>query len=90
MMSVRSPHRRLPNHGCLGMLVLGVITCGLILINSVWITECFPLVVTRLPFLIGYPKLQQSLLFVLPVIISLAQWWLIDLIQDRRRAARGQ
>ena len=70
------------------MLGMGIVTCGLIVINSIWVSELLPRLLLKTPLLANFPKLLQSLTFILPVLATLAQWWLIDLIQDRRRIAQ--
>ena len=70
------------------MFGMGIVTCGLIVINSIWVAELIPRLLSKMPLMATFPKLLQSLTFILPVLATLAQWWIIDLIQDRRRLSQ--
>ena len=87
-MTLHPPTRRSSSVGCLSILIVGIITCGMVVVNSVLVAVILPAITKGLPVSWYRPKLAQSLLFILPVILTLIEWWIIDWITDLRRAAR--
>lgn len=68
--------------GCLPLLVTAVVACLLLIPNgwvSVVLVNSYRAVA---PEQFENPKLVQSILFVLPFLLLLLEWWLYDRVRD--------
>lgn len=76
------PRSRLPagpSFGCAPLLLACFTTCLLLALNAALIHASLPALTGLLPAWLRRPKVEQTLLFVLPVALTVLQWWLVDL-----------
>lgn len=79
-----------PRSGCLGMLGTALLTCLLLVPNGWLALTVIQSLRTVMPNLLESPKLVQVVVFVLPMLLLVIEWWLFDKIRDHWRARRGQ
>ena len=90
-MSAPSPAPRLRSAGgCASLLCTGLATCVLVVANGITVSLSLPYLARLLPRWLLQPKVLQSLMFLLPVLLTIAQWWLIDLLIDLKRARQAR
>ncbi|MFO0870456.1 MAG: hypothetical protein U0935_16130 [Pirellulales bacterium] len=86
----RAPSLTTPRSGCLGMLGTALLTCLLLVPNGWLALTVIQSLRTVMPNLLESPKLVQVVVFVLPMLLLVIEWWLFDKVRDRWRARRGQ
>lgn len=64
--------------GCLPLVVMCALTCLLLTINAVLTHSALGPLVRLLPDMLRKPKMEQALLFVLPVLLTFLEWWVLD------------
>ena len=74
--------------GCLPMLVIGAAMCLLVIVNGFVLNASLGAIAERLPEWLARPKLLQSVAFVMPVFMTVAEWWLVDQFRAVRAAAQ--
>ena len=75
---------RTPRGGCGLLVVASVITCLLLLVNRVFVTSLYAVVV---PSKFDYDRLRIMLQFLFMIGLLLPEWWLIDRIVQLSRAS---
>lgn len=82
------PSRPSTRGGCLPIAWTCLGTCALLALNSLLVNALLDPVLGAFPVWFRRPKLEQSLLFVLPVLATVVQWWVMDwiLYQSRDRS----
>ena len=83
-----APRTRL---GCGYLLVAVIITCVLLTINGLIVTNAYYTALMTMPANTVHPRLGQAIVFVGPVLLLFVEWWAFDVITDwlaPRRAAK--
>lgn len=76
----QSAFRRTPRSGCLPLVLTCVVACALLILNSMLVTKYLGVILEGVPSWLRRPKVEQTLLFVLPVIATVIEWWVADWI----------
>lgn len=77
--------------GCLPLAAMCAVTCLLLTINAIVTHSALGPIVRLLPDILRKPKMEQALLFVLPVLLTFLEWWVIDwLAYATRRPAESK
>ena len=69
--------------GCGFLLLTCIITCLLLLLNGILVTTLYNWFSPLGPDWLEREKVRQFALFVAPVLLILAEWWLVDFLVDR-------
>lgn len=75
--------------GCMPLLLTCLASCILLALNAAFVNAFLDGIMSVFPAWLRRPKVEQTLLFVLPVLITALQWWVVDwiLFQSRDRNA---
>ena len=68
--------------GCGFLLLTCVFTCFLLILNCVAVARFFPELIVRAPTVLQDPRVEQTTMFVAPVVMIFVEWWLVDLIVE--------
>jgi len=68
--------------GCGFLLFTCIVTCILLVLNSVLIIQFYPLLVVGGRGLLHHPRVVQMIMYIGPVILVFFEWWLVDLVID--------
>ena len=71
--------------GCAPMLLTGVMLCLLVLLNGAVLSVQLATMQRWTESWLGHPKVHQMLGFVAPLIMAVAELWLLDFLVDLRR-----
>jgi hypothetical protein len=80
----------LPEPSRIGFLVLLLVICVLILINSILTTAIFHAVSANGPRWVREPRLSQPLLFLAPLMLLCLELWIGSVLGRLRRRPGGQ
>lgn len=79
--------------GCGYLLFVVLISCVLLTINGLIVTNGYYTVAVTLPPGSVHPRLGQAIVFLGPVLLLYIEWWIFDVATDwlrpRRRAVKG-
>ena len=75
---------RKPRGGCGLLVVASIVTCLLLLVNRVFVTSLYAVVV---PSKFDFDRLRIMLQFLFMIGLLLPEWWLIDRIVQLLRAS---
>jgi hypothetical protein len=68
--------------GCGYLLVAVLITCVLLTINGLIVTNAYYTALMTMPMNSVHPRLGQAIVFVGPVLLLFVEWWAFDVITD--------
>ena len=68
--------------GCGFVLLTFFFTCLFLVLNSALISKLVPPLLEAGPAFLTRPAVVQAALFVGPVILIFAEWWLVDLVVE--------
>jgi hypothetical protein len=75
------------------LLVSALLTCVLLAINGLIVTNVFYATLPGLPESIRQPRVAQAIVFLGPVLLLFVEWWICDVALDwlrpQRRAGKG-
>ncbi len=80
---MRFPRRRRgepARDGCGYLLLTCLFTCLLLVLNCIAVARFQPLLLDQTPGWLRDARVQQTTMFVAPVILLFCEWWLVDLI----------
>lgn len=78
------PRRVLPA-GCLFALVSAAVTCLMLLINGALVMAILDSIPNTAPTWARKPEFVQFMLFLVPVLLVVVQWMMIDYVRSRFR-----
>ncbi len=82
----RTPKR----DGCGFLILTCVFSCFFLVLNAALINKLYPFTLQRIPPFRDYPRLDQLVLFLGPVLLIFIEWWLVDLVVDAVTSGRGR
>ena len=68
--------------GCGFVLLTCFFSCFFLVLNAALINKLYPVTLQRIPPFAGHPRLDQMALFLGPVLLLFAEWWLVDRIVE--------
>jgi len=74
----KSPSRPFGRGGCMPLGFTCLATCVLLALNAALINTFLDVIVNVFPAWLHRPKFEQALAFVLPVVVTVVQWWIVD------------
>lgn len=90
MTTASTPRTRL---GCGYLLFVVLISCVLLTINGLIVTNAYYAVAVTLPPGAVHPRFGQAIVFLGPVLLLFIEWWIFDVATDwlrpRERAVKG-
>lgn len=72
------PSRQVNRGGCAPLILTCLATCALLALNAMLVNASIEHIMGFLPSWLRRPKVEQGLLFVLPVFVTIMQWWVVD------------
>ncbi|MEM9825969.1 MAG: hypothetical protein AAF958_05245 [Planctomycetota bacterium] len=69
--------------GCLWSLTTGLITATMLFINGSFVLALVSVLVNNDVPIIGNERLAQVLLFTVPVVMAVVEWWMLDYVRKR-------
>lgn len=90
MTTAAKPRTRL---GCGFLLFTVVLSCVLLTINGLIVTNAYYTIAVTMPSGSIHPRLGQAIVFLGPVVLLFIEWWIFDVATDwlrpRDPAAKG-
>lgn len=78
-------HRGSVAAGCAVAMVSALVTCFMLFINGSFVWALLSALANSGPSWASKPELSQFLLFLLPVLMVIAEWIMIDYVRSRMR-----
>jgi hypothetical protein len=79
--------------GCGYLLLTILISCVLLTINGLIVTNAYYTLAVTMPAGSIHPRVGQAIVFLGPVLLLVVEWWIFDVATDwlrpRQRAAKG-
>lgn len=78
-----SPDDFAPRSGCLLMLLACAAACLMFVANGIVFSAIYTQLAPRGPEWLRHAKVAQVLMFVTPLLMLIAEWWVLDQLRDR-------
>lgn len=73
-------HQRMPRADGCGYLVLTcIVTCLLLVLNSMVVSDFYPRLAAAGPGFLREPRVAQMFMYLGPIVLIFLEWWLVDL-----------